>query len=364
MMETVRVDTQDRSYDVVVGPGAIQRLHSHLSGADRVAVIADEKVAELHGGRLRAALGEAGTDAAWLNVPSGESCKTFDWFGRTQQFLLEEGCTRQSVLIAFGGGACGDLAGYAAASYMRGIRFIQCPTTILAHDSSVGGKTAINLPGGKNMTGAFHQPVAVLYDTDLLRTLPQGEVRSGMAEAVKHVLISSKDDAPEMLHTLELAGLSEEELIRLIVRGIRVKADIVSRDEREGSVRKYLNFGHTYGHAVEAASGYGGITHGEAVMIGMIYALILSEQKAGAGRELTDALQTFAARNGYPLRQIADHRFEELLGYMKKDKKASFGDLHFVLLPEAGAPEVWRVTEEDCKAADREFRIRAGVKAE
>ena len=363
-METVRVDTKERSYDVVVGPNALQKLERLLADADRVAVIADEKVAALHGDRLRTALGDAGNEVAWLNVPSGESCKTLEWFGHAQQFLLEAGCTRQSVLIAFGGGACGDLAGYAAAAYMRGIRFIQCPTTILAHDSSVGGKTAINLPGGKNMTGAFHQPIAVLYDTELLRTLPEVEIRSGMAEAVKHVLISSKEDAPEILRTVELGKMSEEELIRHIVRGIRVKADIVGRDEREGSVRKYLNFGHTYGHAVEAAAGYGGLTHGEAVMIGMIYALILSEQKAGAGRELTDALQEFAGRNGYPLKEIADHPFEELLGYMKKDKKASFGDLHFVLLPEAGAPDVRRVTEEDCREADREFRIRAGVKPE
>ncbi|MFC7365627.1 MULTISPECIES: 3-dehydroquinate synthase [Bhargavaea] len=363
-METVRVETQERSYDVVVGPGALRELESFLADADRVAVIADEKVSALHGDRLRSALGGAGRDAAWLDVPSGESCKTLEWFGHSQQFLLEAGCTRKSVLIAFGGGACGDLAGYAAAAYMRGIRFIQCPTTILAHDSSVGGKTAINLPGGKNMTGAFHQPIAVLYDTELLRTLPEVEIRSGMAEAVKHVLISSKEDAPEMLHTLELDKMGEEELIRHIVRGIRVKAEIVGRDEREGSVRKYLNFGHTYGHAVEAAAGYGGLTHGEAVMIGMIYALILSEQKAGAGRELTDALQEFAARNGYPLKSVKDYSFEELFGYMKKDKKASFGDLHFVLLPEAGAPYVSRVTEEDCREADREFRIRTGVRPE
>lgn len=363
-METVRVDTKERSYDVVVGPDALRGIAGLLADADRVAVIADEKVAALHGDRLRSALGEKGREIAWLDVPSGESCKTLEWFGRSQQFLLEAGCTRRSVLIAFGGGACGDLAGYAAAAYMRGIRFIQCPTTILAHDSSVGGKTAINLPGGKNMTGAFHQPIAVLYDTELLRTLPEVEVRSGMAEAVKHVLISSKEDALEMLHALELAKMSEEELISLIVRGIRVKADIVGRDEREGSVRKYLNFGHTYGHAVEAAAGYGGLTHGEAVMIGMVYALILSEQKAGTGRELTDALQAFAAKNGYPLKEIADHPFDELLGYMKKDKKASFGDLHFVLLPEAGAPDVRRVSEEDCRKADREFRLRVGVKPE
>lgn len=363
-METVRVDTQDRSYDVTVGPDALQGLERLLADADRVAVIADEKVTALHGEHLRAALGGNRKDVAWLDVPAGESCKTLEWFGRTQQFLLDAGCTRKSVLIAFGGGACGDLAGYAAAAYMRGIRFIQCPSTILAHDSSVGGKTAINLPGGKNMTGAFHQPIAVLYDTNLLRTLPEGEVRSGMAEAVKHVLISSREDALELLRTLELDEMGEEELIRLIVRGIRVKAEIVGRDEREGSVRKFLNFGHTYGHAVEAAAGYGGITHGEAVMIGMVYALILSEQQAGAGRELTDALQAFAERNGYPLKKFADHPFEKLLGYMKKDKKASFGDLHFVLLPEAGAPDVRSVTEEDCKKADKELRIRMGVEPE
>lgn len=364
MMETIRVDTQERSYDVIVGPGALSRLESLLGDADRIAVIADERVADLHGGHLREAMGEYGPHAAWLNVPAGEACKTLEWFGRTQQFLLDAGCTRKSVLIAFGGGACGDLAGYAAAAFMRGIRFIQCPTTILAHDSSVGGKTAINLPGGKNMTGAFHQPISVLYDTDLLRTLPEVEVRSGMAEAVKHVLISSREDTLDMLRTLDFRVMDEEELIRYIVRGIRVKAEIVGRDEREGSVRKFLNFGHTYGHAVEAAAGYGKITHGEAVMIGMCYALILSEMKAGTSKTLTDALQAFAETNGYPLREVSNFSFDELFSYMKKDKKASFGDLHFILLQETGMPCVRPVSEADCKEADRELRIRTGVKAE
>ncbi|MET3575140.1 3-dehydroquinate synthase [Bhargavaea ullalensis] len=361
-METIRVDLSEREYDVLVGTGTLGRIGSFLEKADRIAVIADERVAGIHGEKLERALAGAGRrKTAWLNVPAGEACKTLEWFGRTQQFLLEAGCTRQSLVIAFGGGACGDLAGFAAACYMRGIDFIQCPTTILAHDSSVGGKTGINLPGGKNMTGAFHQPAAVLYDTDLLKTLPAEEIRSGMAEAVKHQLISPSGNAGEMLSELNYGDMDEQTLLQYIVRGIQVKAEIVSQDEREGSVRKYLNFGHTYGHAVEAAAGYGGLTHGESVMIGMLYALILSERLAGADRSVTDALQHFAERNGYPLKAAADFPFSELFAYMKKDKKASFGELQFVLLPETGRPEIGKAEEEDCREADEELRKRLGV---
>ncbi|WP_040228358.1 3-dehydroquinate synthase [Bhargavaea cecembensis] len=361
-METIRVATKERDYDVNVGPGALGLIGRYAGGADRIAVIADERVSRLHGDRLKQALREAGrTDVAWLDVPAGEPCKTVEWFGRTQQFLLEAGCTRKSLVIAFGGGACGDLAGFAAAAFMRGIDFIQCPTTILAHDSSVGGKTGINLPDGKNMTGAFHQPAAVLYDTALLETLPAEEIRSGMAEAVKHQLISSPERTEDMLAGLDYGSMDEQALLRYIVLGIQVKADIVGRDEREGSVRKFLNFGHTYGHAVEAAAGYGGLTHGESVMTGMLYALILSERLAGADRALTDRLQQFAERNGYPLRAVADYSFDELYRYMKKDKKASFGELHFVLLPEAGRPEMRKAEEADCRKADEELRKRLGV---
>ncbi|SIT66446.1 3-dehydroquinate synthase [Edaphobacillus lindanitolerans] len=361
-MEEIRVSTTERAYDVRVGPGALGRIGDYLEGADRVAVIADERVAGIHGDRLEQALAGAGRgDTPWFLVPAGEACKTVEWFGNAQQFLLEAGCTRKSTVIAFGGGACGDLAGFASAAYMRGIDFIQCPTTILAHDSSVGGKTGINLPGGKNMTGAFHQPSAVLYDTDLLETLPPEEIRSGMAEAVKHQLISPDGHARDMLVTVDYSEMDEQTLLHYIVSGIRVKAEIVGRDEREGSVRKFLNFGHTYGHAVEAAAGYGGMTHGESVMIGMLYALILSEQLTGADRGLTDALQRFSERNGYPLRSVAGYPFEQLYGYMQKDKKASYGELHFVLLPEDGHPLMNKADREQCRKADEELRKRLGV---
>ena len=288
-MEKLTVNVANHNYDVHIGQDTYGLFATHyaelLSSADRIAIIADDHVASLHLPLLQEALQFTGRDIIVKTVPSGESCKTPSVYIDCLSFLLSEGFTRNSLIIAFGGGACGDLTGFVAATFMRGIRYIHCPTTILAHDSAVGGKTAINMPEGKNMVGSFHQPTAVIFNTTLFKTLPPTEIRSGMAELLKHALISDKDWTEELLANSSFSKPSIDWLSSELFLGIKVKADIVAEDEFEQSTRKFLNFGHTFGHAIEAACGFGGLSHGESVMIGMAFSLILSEEHGEIDQE-------------------------------------------------------------------------------
>lgn len=335
-------------YNVHIGQGALRALQEDYSeliaAADKIAIFADSQVAGLHMAYLTDFLKDAG-DVHIKEIPSGEASKSIETFMDCQSFLMDKQFSRNSLLLAFGGGATGDLAGFVASTFMRGIRFIQIPTTILAHDSAVGGKTAINHAGGKNMIGTFHQPAAVLYDTHFLKTLPDKEIRSGMAEVIKHAFISHEGWLDELLAISSIYQLSDEELAVHLERGIAVKAAIVEEDEFENGVRKFLNFGHTLAHAIEAASGYGSITHGEAVVIGMAYALELSEHK-----KLPQFLQ-WCSRNDYPLNAVLELPYEKLESYMKKDKKTSSGLLKFVLLAETGKPFMETVSREEAEAA-------------
>ncbi|MFD1030868.1 3-dehydroquinate synthase [Metaplanococcus flavidus] len=324
-----------RPYQVHIGSGVLAALLDEysemISKADRIAVIADETVATLHLDHLKAHLMNS-DKVKFKVIPSGEQAKSIETYMDCQSFLLEQGFSRKSVILAFGGGATGDLAGFVASTFMRGIPFIQIPTTILAHDSAVGGKTAINHELGKNMIGTFYQPAAVIYDTHFLATLPEKEVRSGMAEVIKHAFISNEAWLDELLAINDFNKLGEEELALHLERGIAVKAAIVEEDEYETGVRKYLNFGHTLAHAIEAASGYGKITHGEAVAIGLAYALYLSEHK-----KFHQFLE-WGKATGYPFDLLEKIPFEKLQSYMKKDKKTADGLLNFVLLHETGKP--------------------------
>lgn len=351
-MEKLTVSVKQHEYDVYVGENTYRLLAEQfaplLQSADKIGVIADESVAALHLPALLDALKDFPEPAVKL-VPGGERCKTLEVYGECQSFLLQHGFTRNSIIIAFGGGACGDLTGFVAATFMRGIRFIQCPTTVLAHDSAVGGKTAINMPEGKNMTGSFHQPAAVLFDTNVFKTLPASEMRSGMAELIKHAFISDKQWTEQLLEEQQFADPEISWLAPELVKGIAVKAKIVGEDEFEHSARKFLNFGHTFGHAIEAASGFGGLSHGECVMIGMGYAFILSEKYGAVEEGFTARYLRFADQNGYSFQPVFSYSFEELLSYMQKDKKASFGKMNFVILEEIGKPFVKEITEEQCR---------------
>lgn len=352
-MKALRVEA-GKPYSVHIGPGAVKLFSSVykelLDSSDRVAIIADEKVASLHLDSLRRSLEPHSVSV--FTVPSGEAAKSSEVFMACHSFLLEEGCSRKSLLLAFGGGATGDVAGFVASTFMRGIPYIQVPTTILAHDSAVGGKTAINHPLGKNMIGTFYQPAAVIYDLNFLHTLPPHEVRSGMAEVIKHAFISNGQWLAELLKIRSFAEMGDEESMQHLEKGIAVKAAIVEEDEFEGGVRKYLNFGHTLAHAIEAHLGYGKITHGEAVAIGMGYALLLS------GHPKFAEYMDWCIANGYPLNQLDDIAFDQVLGFMKKDKKSSGGALSFVLLKETGVPFMDTVEEERARIIYEKFRSK------
>ncbi|WP_144511338.1 3-dehydroquinate synthase [Bacillus sp. FJAT-22090] len=353
----IPVRTKDASYKVYLGENILSEFcirHTEaLAKADKLVIITDEHVWALHEEYVR----EHFTHPFKLYiVPNGEACKTFESYFDVQTFLLNENCSRNSCLFALGGGAVGDLTGFVAATFMRGIPFYQIPTTILAHDSAVGGKTAINHPNGKNMIGAFYQPKEVIYDFHFLATLPIVEVRSGLAEVIKHALISDSQWVNEFFTISQIESIKKEELLHWLEKGIHVKAHIVELDEKEQSYRKYLNFGHTYGHAIEATVGYGKITHGEAVMIGMIPALMLSEIHGKVEKGFAKNIFFLVNRLGYDFQYVLDCSFERLASFMLKDKKTTNGELHFALLEEVGAPFVKVISMDEVKKCDEQLR--------
>ncbi|MFJ7951339.1 3-dehydroquinate synthase [Lysinibacillus sp. NPDC096418] len=353
----VPVATKSHYYDVVLGHDflteAVQSFDDKLQKADKLIVFTDANVWEVQGDYFKA---NFPYDFEVFVLPGGEACKTFEQYNAAQTFLLEQKCSRKSFIFAFGGGAVGDLTGFVAATYMRGVPFIQIPTTILAHDSAVGGKTAINHPLGKNMIGAFYQPEGVIYDTIFTESLPEREVRSGTAEVIKHAMISNAEWLQELMVADSVIHFNTDELAKQLKAGIEVKAKIVSEDETEQTVRKYLNLGHTYGHAIEAAAGYGKVAHGEAVMIGLVYCLLLSERYGELDRTFTTEFLQFALKNGYPFDAVNHYSFEELTEYLVKDKKAEYGVLQFVLLEKIGEPFVRPIELAECKEVDAEFR--------
>lgn len=361
-MGQLTVDTQSGSYKVHIGE-EVYRLFSSdykelLMNADKVAIFADETAGALHLEKIEHSLQSANIQYVVYILPAGEKIKTPECYLSCQSFLLQHNFTRHSVLIAFGGGACGDLTGFVAATFMRGIPFLQCPTTILAHDSAVGGKTAINMTEGKNMVGSFHQPAGVLFKPSLFRTLPEREKRSGMAELLKHALLANQDWTESLLSNTSFPNLSEELLTVELEKGIRVKAEIVAQDEFEHGVRQFLNLGHTLGHAIEAYFGFGEVSHGECVMIGMAYSLILSEEFGEISPEFTNRFINFAFASGYPMETIAEVKFNPLLQFMKKDKKVHSGEMVFVLLEKPGTPFIQTISEERCEEAYKELKSR------
>lgn len=340
------VQAASKSYPIHIKPKGLEELSKIIekSHYTSLLVITDETVGRLHLDTLRAALPET-VDYSVCTVPSGEKAKQMSVYESCLTFALEQGLDRKSCIIAFGGGAVGDLAGFVAATYMRGISFIQVPTTILAHDSAVGGKTAINHPLGKNMIGAFHQPDAVIYHTDFLKTLPDHEVRSGFAEAVKHALIAD----PALLDVLmaeikDLHEMTDSQLIHILQRGMEIKAEVVSIDEKESGLRAILNLGHTLGHVIESSLGYGKTTHGEAVMVGMIYALYVSKEVLGFSFPVQQ-FEDWVKGLGYKLEIPEDLSFDEAFRGMLRDKKTVARRPRFVLLEAPGKPIIKKVDE-------------------
>jgi 3-dehydroquinate synthase len=357
--QTIRVNLAERSYDIEIGSGNLHRLGQFLTERAKVThvvLITDDHVQEPHAMRAAENLGELDIEVDVVCVEPGEPSKSLDVAAGLWQGLLELGADRKTVVAAVGGGVVGDLAGFIAATYARGLRFLQVPTSLLAQvDSSVGGKVGINLPDAKNMVGAFLQPLGVLIDTATLDTLPANEYRSGLAEVVKYGVIL---DAQLFDHLeANTAGLNERDhklLAPVIARCCRLKADVVEKDEREeAGLRAVLNFGHTFGHAFESLSGYGTLLHGEAVAIGMVCAARLAQQLGRVDAQFTDRLRKLLESLGLPVKTPKLDR-EEIIDAMMHDKKVQHGKLHFVLPSRLGHVELVG----DIKAAD----IRAALK--
>ena len=341
-MESIKIKTASKQYPVLIGKNAINELADFItnefSQLSKILIITDEKVAELHLQTVKKELLKTGKPILQHVVPEGEHAKTFDVFYECQSYGLSQKLNRKSLIIALGGGAVGDLAGFVAATFMRGIPFIQIPTTLLAHDSAVGGKVAINHPLGKNMIGAFHQPEAVIYDLDFLHTLPLQELRSGFAEVIKHSLIADEDFYRWLRSNIvDLNNITDEQFLTMITKGISIKASIVEKDEKETGIRAFLNFGHTLGHAIEGSMGYGNFTHGESILIGMVYALKLSKKKQDLNFELNEFIQ-WVSSLGYRTTIPRQLEKEVLLHLMKTDKKSVHGGATFVLLSQLGSP--------------------------
>ncbi|MCD6078505.1 MAG: aroB [Ramlibacter sp.] len=347
--QQVRIALGERSYDILIGPGLLAAT-APWQGLPRSAaalIVTNVTVAPLYAARLRAALAPHYRQVHEVVLPDGEEHK--DWSTLNQVFdtLLSRGCDRKTVVFALGGGVVGDMAGFAAACYMRGVPYVQVPTTLLAQvDSSVGGKTAINHPHGKNMIGAFYQPARVVCDLDTLATLPPRELSAGLAEVIKYGPIADM----AFLDWIEanIDALMRREPLALahaVRRSCEIKADVVGKDEREANLRAILNFGHTFGHAIEAGLGYGEWLHGEAVGCGMVMALQLSRRLGLVDAAFAQRVSALIARAGLPVvgPALGAERYLEL---MRIDKKAEGGEIRFVVLEKPGQAAVRGAPEE------------------
>ena len=340
-------------YDVVVGRGLLAEAGAHIApiARGRTVIISDETVAALHAPALIASLAAAGVRSQMIAVPPGEGSKSFAELERLMDRLLATGLDRRDVVVALGGGVVGDLAGLAAALYMRGIDFVQVPTTLLAQvDSSVGGKTAIDTSRGKNLVGAFHQPRLVLADIDVLATLPARQVRSGWAEVLKHGLICD----PAFFDWLAGEGAvgatgDPAALERAVVRSVEIKSGIVGEDEKEAGRRALLNLGHTFGHAIEAELGFeeAALAHGEAVALGCVLAFQYSARLGLCPAAEAARVETVIAAAGLPTRlgQAGAFGAEALIARMAGDKKAEAGDVTLVLARGIGDAFVQRAVD-------------------
>jgi 3-dehydroquinate synthase len=360
----VRVDLPHGAYDVVIEPGALDRLGEHVRAVAphaRCALIADAAVAKPWGERARAALEASGFAVVQAEVPSGESHKTLATVERLYDALLGAQLERRSPVIALGGGVTGDTAGFAAATYLRGVPLVHCPTTLLAMvDSSIGGKVGVNVPQGKNLIGAFHQPARVVIDPLVLETLPARELRCGLAECIKHGVIRDAELFEFIAREAgALCALEPGALVELVRRNAAIKAQVVMEDELERGTRAELNFGHTFGHAIEATSGYGRVLHGEAVGLGMIAASVLAAHVGLCAADVPERVRAVVGEVGLPTSAALPD--DAVLGAaMLHDKKVAGGRIRFVL-PERIGRVVVRddVPAEALRSAWTAIRARA-----
>jgi 3-dehydroquinate synthase len=351
-MITVNVELGDRAYPIRIGSGLIDRtdiLRPHIGGS-LIAIVTNSTVEPLYGERLRQALKPLGIRIETIVLPDGESYKHWETLNLIYDHLLAVRADRKTTLVALGGGVVGDMTGFAAATYMRGVPFVQIPTTLLSQvDSSVGGKTGINHPRGKNMIGAFYQPQAVIADTAVLQTLPARELAAGIAEVIKTAAVADSGFFDWVEANVQGLSACDETLLAEAVRlSCEVKARVVAADEREGGLRAILNFGHTFGHAIEAGMGYGAWLHGEAVGCGMVMAADLSARLGFIDAATQQRLDAVVAAGHLPTvaPALGEDRYIDL---MRGDKKAESGEIKFVLLKRLGEAIITSAPDADLR---------------
>jgi 3-dehydroquinate synthase len=358
-MIEILVNLGPRSYPILVGAGTLGSVGPELSkrGVGRRAVlITDPAIATLYADPVLNSLTRAGFDVAQILVPDGEKAKRLEVASDLWDRLLDAGCDRTSTVVALGGGAVGDLAGFVAATYMRGMNFVQVPTTLLAQvDASIGGKTAIDHPRGKNLIGAFHQPRVVIVDTAVLTTLPEREFRSGLAEVIKHGIVLDAAYFAELEGSIPaLLARDLATLDRVVAGSCRLKARVVERDEQEAELRWVLNYGHTVGHALEAATDFNRWAHGEAVSLGITAEAMLAERLGIAGAATTERQVRLLSAVGLPVKGL-DVPPAAVVDALSRDKKRRDGRVSFVFAPEIGSfrivPDVPRETVEQVLSA-------------
>lgn len=351
-MKCLEVQLGDRSYPIWIGPGVVQQLPQYLAEAGigtnrKLFMITDENVAPLHLDHVQEILTRAGYQVATAVVPGGERAKSLDIYGDMMTKVLEAGLDRKSAILALGGGVVGDLTGFVAATYMRGVDFIQIPTTLLAHDSSVGGKVAVNHPLAKNIIGAFHQPKLVCYDTNFLKTLPPRELAAGFAEMIKHGLIWDEQFVEWLEeHAEALWNLEDSFMQEALYRACSVKVAVVSQDERENGIRAILNLGHTFGHSFESMLHYETINHGEGVAIGMVGAALLAE-KAGLAQDISERTIALLKKYHLPTSLEMDLSIDGMIDVMHHDKKGESGQLVFIVPRKIGEVEIRKDIDEN-----------------
>jgi len=341
-MRTFRVELGHDAHPVHVGSGILERAGDLAREAGLkpglAALIADSNVAKLYGGRVSASLKAAGFDAVVIEIPAGEASKSFEMLETLYDRMTEAEIDRQSVVFALGGGVTGDLGAFAAATYLRGIPVVQIPTTVVAQvDSSMGGKSGVNHRLAKNLIGAFYQPKMILADVESLKSLPEREFREGLGEVIKYGAIMDEPMIGDLERDLDAILRRDVAALEWMVeRSLRHKAYVVENDEREGGLRKILNFGHTIGHAIEASAGYGKYLHGEAVAIGMVAACAMSRKFAGLQERESERLVNLIRRAGLPISMESQTRSEDFARALRLDKKRIEKQIEFVLIDQLG----------------------------
>ncbi len=354
----IRVELGSRSYSIVIKRGLMDEIGERMVGcgfSGRVGVVTNPVVGGLYLERLKNSLEGRGLKPVVIEIPDGEEYKSLEQASRIYDSLIEHRMDRNSPVVALGGGVVGDITGFVAATFLRGVPYVQVPTTLLAQvDSSVGGKTAVNHPRGKNLIGAFYQPAAVFIDPDTLRTLDVRELRAGLAEVVKYGVIWDREFFEFMEKNTDALVEGRDEIIHAIERSCAIKARVVSEDECEKGLRSILNFGHTFGHAIEAIAGFGSIKHGEAISMGMVMASLFSMRLGLCGQDVVKRIKTLLESIGLPVipPPFQSHAFLET---MKLDKKVLNDRLRFVLVEEPGRVTLKEVDEQDVEQFLTEF---------